>query len=91
MMQLYTANFYPMKTTETGNYRVPARRTCRENLHYLWKRAVQMAGKSHDNHFPCKDPVIPSPRSFHEVKICRVQLLDQKELQKMYMKHNIYP
>ena len=24
----YTANFYPMKTTGTGNYGVPARKTC---------------------------------------------------------------
>ena len=24
----YTANFYPMKTTETGNYGVPAEKTC---------------------------------------------------------------
>ena len=29
----YNANFYPMKTTGTGNYR--------ENLHYLWKKITK--------------------------------------------------
>ena len=67
---------------------------CRENLHYLWKRAVRISGKPHDNYrtynyhgvspqflqpfsidsadFPYRDPAIPSPRSFHGVKICSV-------------------
>ena len=56
---------------------------CRENLHYLWKRAVRIAGKPHDNYrtfsidsagFPCMDPAIPSPCSFHGVKICSIPL-----------------
>ena len=37
----YSANFYPMKTMGTGNYGVP----CRENPHYLWKRAVRITKK----------------------------------------------
>ena len=70
---------------------------CRENLHYLWKRAVRIAGKPHDNYrscnypgvspqflqpfsidsadFPCRDPAIPSPCSFHGAKICSVHSL----------------
>ena len=28
VLQLHTANFYPMKTTWTGSYRVPAGKTC---------------------------------------------------------------
>ena len=27
---------------------------CRENLHYLWKRAVKIAGNPHDNYRTCK-------------------------------------
>ena len=81
---------------------------CRENLHYLWKRAVRNAGKPldiyrscnyhgvspqsvnitgviHNKHrvsfkffsidsagFPFRDPLIPSPCSFHGVQICSV-------------------
>ena len=39
-----------MKTTGTGNY---VRGPYRENLHYLWERAVRITKK------PCKDPVMP--------------------------------
>ena len=69
---------------------------CMENLHYLWKRNVRIAGKPRDNYrscnyhgvspqflqpfsidnagFPCRDPAIPSPRSFYGVKICSAVL-----------------
>ena len=69
---------------------------CREKLHYLWKRAVSIAGKPSGNYrsynypgvfpqflqpfsidsaaFSCRDPAIPSPRSFHGVKICSVEV-----------------
>ena len=68
--------------------------TCKENLYYLWKRALRIAGKLRDNYrfcnyyevspqflqpfyidnadFPCRDPTIPSPCSFHGVEICSV-------------------
>ena len=71
---------------------------CREKLHYLWKRAVRIVGKPHNNYrscnyhrvcqqllqpfsidsanFSCRDPAIPSPHSFHGVKICSVDSLD---------------
>ena len=38
----YTANFCPMKTTGTANYRVPAGKTC---TIYVWKRAVRITKK----------------------------------------------
>jgi hypothetical protein len=28
---------------------------CRENLHYLWKRAVRIAGKPRNNYRTCKE------------------------------------
>ena len=30
---------------------------CRENLHYLWKRAIRIAGKPHDNYRTLQFPV----------------------------------
>ena len=39
---MYTANFYPMKTTGTGNYGVPVGKTC---TIYVWKRAVRITKK----------------------------------------------
>ena len=80
-----TANFYPMKTTGTGNLRDP----CRENLHCLWKRAVRKPCDNYRscNHhgvslqflqpfsidsadFPCRSPAISSPCSFYGQNIC---------------------
>ena len=65
---------------------------CRGNPRYLWKRAVRIRRKTHDNYrtynhhrvssqllqpfsihsadFPCRDPAIPSPRTFYGQNIC---------------------
>ena len=71
-----------------GDWELPG--PCRESLHFLWKKAVRIARKPHDNYrtysyhrvspqilqlfsidsadFPCRDPAIPSPRSFQGCK-----------------------
>ena len=62
----YTANVYPMKTMATGN--------C-ENCNYHWVSLQFLQPFSIDSAgFPCRDPAIPSPCSFHGVKICSVAL-----------------
>ena len=80
---LYTANVLTIKTMGTGNCRGP----CRENLHYLWKRAVRIVGfpcncgvslqflqpfSIDSADFPCKDPTISSHQSFYGQNICSV-------------------
>ena len=60
---------------------------CRENLHYLRKRAVRIAGFPRNcgvfpqflqsfsidiADFPCRNPAISSPRSFYGQNICSV-------------------
>ena len=65
----YTANFYPMKTTGTGNCGVPAGKICTiygKGLLELRGNLMIITG------FPCRDPAIPSPRNFHGVKTSSV-------------------
>ena len=58
ILQLYTANFYPMKTTGTGNYGVPAGKSAlsmekgcknhKETLCMLWINPVIFTGFPHN-------------------------------------------
>ena len=45
----HTANFLPHENYGDWELRGP----CRENLHYLWKNAVRLSGKPHNNYRTC--------------------------------------
>ena len=63
--KVYIANLYPMKTMGTGN--------CVVMDHYYGVSPQFLQPFSIDSaDFPCRDHTIPSPRSFHVVKICSV-------------------
>ena len=88
LLKRYTANFYPMKTTGTGNCEVPAAKIAGKHrddyrsynhhgvsLQFLQPFSIDSGG------FPCRDLAIPSPRGFHGVKICSVHPLNSCSLQ----------
>ena len=84
---IYTANFYPMKTTGTGNCGVPAGKTYRScNYHGVSSQFLQPFSIDSAD-FLCRDPAIPSPRSFHGIKICSV--LKRVFLLKIYLTKNM--